>query len=194
MVWIIVGVILIAAFGPIFYLRPSPRDKQIAKAREAARRAGLIVEMQRLDKLNATAPEKVSAGGKARDASYEVATYRRRLPRAPIEPPVWKMVHAPDEKRLVGDRVADYRMQNVPRNVPDHASDYWDRIEALTQTAPAGTRGMEAHVEAVRWIGIEAPGEETDADEFVASVVDFLDAWAQIHAEVVETEVESPPG
>ena len=193
MVWIIVGVILIAAFGPIFYLRPSPRDKQVAKAREAARRAGLVVEMARLEKLNATAPEKVSAGGKARDASYEVATYRRRLPRTTIDPPVWKMIHAPNEKRLVGDRVPDFRMQNVPKNVPEHATDYWQRIADLTETAPDGTRAMEAHVEAVRWIGVEAPGG-ADAEAFVDSVVDFLDTWARIHAEVVETEVDSPPG
>ncbi len=193
MVWIIVGVILIAAFGPIFYLRPSPRDKQVANARDAARRAGLIVEMGRLEKLNASAPEKVSAGGKARDASYEVATYRRRLPRTKIDPPVWKMIYAPDEKRLVGDRVPTYRMQNVPKNVPEHATDYWRQIADLATSAPAGTRGMEAHVEAVRWIGVEAPGD-ANAEEFVDSVVGFLDTWARIHVEVVKTQVESPPG
>ena len=194
MVWIIVGVILIAAFGPIFYLRPSPRDKQVAKARAAARQGGLIVEMGRLPKLDATAPEKVSAGGVARDASFEVATYRLRLPRSAVEPPIWKMVKCPvDVEPLVGDRVDGYRMLAVPKNVPDQASEYWSRVAALTRQAPDGTRGLEAHLEAVRWMGHEAQGE-VDAEDFVHEVVEFLKAWAHLHAEVVDREVESPSG
>lgn len=77
--WVIIGLILVAAFGPVLWLKPSGRDKRLNALREAARNAGLTVDIKPLLKLNPTAQERVSAGGEERDSSRLVARYSRHL-------------------------------------------------------------------------------------------------------------------
>lgn len=79
MTWVIIGLILVAAFGPVLWLKPSGRDKRLTALRGAARDAGLTVDIKPLLKLNPSAQERVSAGGESRDSSRLVARYSRHL-------------------------------------------------------------------------------------------------------------------
>ena len=81
MTWLIIGVVLLVAFGPVMWLLPSKRDRRLAALRERARREGLIVELRRLPKLDPTPEERVSAGGKVRDPVVECMAYSLTLPR-----------------------------------------------------------------------------------------------------------------
>ena len=91
MVWAIIGVVLVLAIGPLFWLRPSRRERGIAALREAARKANLTVEVGRVPDLDAPADARVSAGGRERAPTIECATYRLltpgRLPPKPPKPP-----------------------------------------------------------------------------------------------------------
>ncbi len=75
MTWIIIGLILLVAFGPVFWLLPSKRDRRLSTLRQAARLAGLTVELRHLPKLNPEPEDRVSAGGKIREPVIDCAAY-----------------------------------------------------------------------------------------------------------------------
>lgn len=81
MTWLLIGIVLLAAFGPVMWLVPSKRDRHLTALRQQARLEGLVVELRRLPKLNPSAEERVSAGGKVRKPVVECAAYSYRLPR-----------------------------------------------------------------------------------------------------------------
>ncbi|MCZ6619945.1 MAG: hypothetical protein O7E57_17645 [Gammaproteobacteria bacterium] len=75
MTWIIIGLVFLVAFGPVFWLLPSKRDRRLSALRLSARTHGLVVELRRLPKLNPEPEERVSAGGKIRKPVIECAAY-----------------------------------------------------------------------------------------------------------------------
>lgn len=81
MVWLLIALVLVVAFGPLFYLRPSPRDRRLAGLRAKAVSEGLVVEIGHLDKRNASAEERVNAAGRERHPKLSLALYRQPLAR-----------------------------------------------------------------------------------------------------------------
>lgn len=82
MSWIVITVIvLLAAFGPLLWLRPSARDKRLNAMRAKARALDLNVDVKALPTLNPSPTERVSAAGAKRDHDRLLAVYSRILPR-----------------------------------------------------------------------------------------------------------------
>ena len=75
MTWLIIAIILAAAFGPITKMMPSKKERRLSALRLKARTCGLVVEIRRLAAVNPEAHQRVSAGGKLRDASFDCAAY-----------------------------------------------------------------------------------------------------------------------
>lgn len=98
MTWVIIGLILVAAFGPVLWLKPSGRDKRLNALREAARNAGLTVDIKPLVKLNPTAQERVSAGGEERDSTRLIARYSRHLEKPLRAVAGWQVITQPAEQ------------------------------------------------------------------------------------------------
>ncbi len=73
--WIIIVLVLLVAFGPVFWLMPSQRDRLLSALRQKARMEGLVVELRRVPKLNPEPEERVSAGGKIRKPVIDCAAY-----------------------------------------------------------------------------------------------------------------------
>jgi hypothetical protein len=73
MTWLIIGLILLAAFGPVLWLVPSRKDRHLSALREQARLEGLVVELRRLPKLQPSAHERVTAGGRVKKPVQECA-------------------------------------------------------------------------------------------------------------------------
>jgi len=78
-VWIVIALIMLVAFGPLLWLRPSPRERRLGRLRQRAYRQGMRVELRRLPVSDLAAEDRVSAGGKPRDTSQENAAYIRPL-------------------------------------------------------------------------------------------------------------------
>ena len=98
MIWLIGILVLALIVGPIMYVKPSAKEKRLARLRERARKAGLQVKLAHIDKLNPEAEERVSAGGVARTPQMSVTGYGR--------------FHG------LGDRFAgDVMLQRVPNDV-----------------------------------------------------------------------------
>ena len=123
MSWLIITVVLLIAFGPVLWLIPSQRDKRLAALRLAARQAGLNVEIEHLPKLNASAEERVSAGGVIRDPVVECAAYSHMLERRLYLLPHWRLL-----KDAQGD---DGPVPGWTFNpVPERTNPYWSRLWA----------------------------------------------------------------
>ncbi|HCP48978.1 MAG TPA: hypothetical protein DIT73_02015, partial [Gammaproteobacteria bacterium] len=71
MVWLVIVAILLVAIGPVLYVIPSKRDKQLTALRTRARASGLTIHINHLPNLNAKGRDKVSAGGKKRQAKIK---------------------------------------------------------------------------------------------------------------------------
>ena len=94
LVWLIIGVVLLAAFGPVLWLMPSRRDRRLSALRTAARRSGLTVEMALLPRLDVTPEERVNAGGRVQTPAHNIAVYRYPLPRRLRHLPAWRIFRA----------------------------------------------------------------------------------------------------
>jgi hypothetical protein len=92
MTWIIIGLILLAAFGPVLWLVPSKRDRHLTALRDQARREGLVVELRRVPKLNPSPAERVSAGGRIKQPVVECTAYIQTLKRRLAVLPTWRLL------------------------------------------------------------------------------------------------------
>lgn len=75
MTWLIVIVALLIIIGPVMYLLPNRREKDQRSFRDAARTAGLTVELAQLYKIESEPHERVSAGGAIRVPKLPCARY-----------------------------------------------------------------------------------------------------------------------
>jgi hypothetical protein len=94
MVWLLIIVILLVAFGPILWLRPSPRDRRLTALRAQARKDGLRVEMRRYPHLDRAPEERVTAGGKPLESVRECAVYLQPLDPKLRHLPGWRILRA----------------------------------------------------------------------------------------------------
>ncbi|MEZ5560374.1 MAG: hypothetical protein R3E86_17755 [Pseudomonadales bacterium] len=92
MAWVIILIVLLVAFGPILWLRPSRRDRRLARMRQAAREAGLNVTMVRVPKLEPELSERVTSGGRVLEPVIECAAYQQPLPRKLRLQPGWRLL------------------------------------------------------------------------------------------------------
>ena len=91
MTWLIVALLLIAAFGPMLWLLPTRKDRRLARMRARARTLGLSVQLTPIRKRDATPDEVVSAGGNRKNPTLTVAAYRRPVVRPMNYVPPWKV-------------------------------------------------------------------------------------------------------
>ena len=92
LVWIIIVLVLAVAFGPVLYMLPTRKDRRLAAMRLEARRQGLLVELKRVRKLDASAEERVSAGGERRSPSYDSVGYTMTLRRNLEQVRPWRLL------------------------------------------------------------------------------------------------------
>ena len=76
MTWIIIILVIAVVLGPIMHLVPSAKDKRLTALRAAARRCGLTVKITTAPKLDPTAAERVTAGGKTLEPYWSCTAYQ----------------------------------------------------------------------------------------------------------------------
>ena len=179
LVWIIVGIVLVAAIGPIFWLLPSKRDRVQGQLRSAARQAGLVVEIAALPKVDSRPEERVSAGGKPRDAMIDCVAYRLALPRPMPNAPAWLLLRSDRENRYL----AGWTTLSPPSRLPALQAAYWRDIAAVIDGLPGGCAGVEADTRYVSWYGRERL--DGDSPEMVArGIREGLQVIGELHQEL----------
>lgn len=142
MIWLIIGVILLAAFGPIFWMLPSPKDRRLAKMRARARALGIHVEITTLDDLVAEPQARVSAGGVRREPKVSCAAYRMGLRRMARAAPTWMILRVPDAEE--GPFSGWQWDAAAGPAIPPGDADYWRRVADLTSQLPADALALAA--------------------------------------------------
>jgi len=163
MTWIIITLILLAAFGPVLWLVPSKRDRQLSGLRDQARREGLVVELRKVTKLNPSADERVSAGGRIKQPVIDCTAYIHPLGRRLNYLPSWRLLRGEDRGQPRPGWAFD------PELKPDSAA-----VRAAFDASLAGLEhffeGMPADVVAVElgarslivyWLESRGAGRET---------------------------------
>ena len=178
LVWIIIGIVLVAAVGPIFWLLPSKRDRVQGQLRSAARQAGLVVEIANLPKVDARAEERVSAGGKPRDATIDCVAYRLALRPMP-NAPAWLLLRSDRENRYL----PGWTTLSPPSRLPAMQAAYWRDIAAVLNGLPGGCTAVEADTRHISWYGRERLSGNTP-ETVVAGIREGLEAIGRLHREL----------
>lgn len=181
MVWAIIGVVLVLAIGPLFWLRPSRRERGVAALREEARKANLTVEVARLPDLDAAPEARVSAGGRARAPTIECATYRLLAPGRLEAAPHWRLLKSARENRYL----EGWTTLEPPRALPAPQADYWRRVAAIVDTLPGGCLAVEATADGVGWSGRERLGDASP-ETVAAAIRGGLEALRDLHQELAD--------
>lgn len=182
MVWLIVALGLLVAFGPIVWLMPSRRDRQLAKLREAARRAGLVVELVRVPTLDARPEERVSAGGVARDAQRACTAYRLPVHGVDEGAPGWFLLR--DAAAANPLRGWTRHPERPARRLPSDAGPYWTRVGRAVAGLEERCLALECTPATVTWYWLENAGQRGPA-EVVSDIAACLHALAALQRETV---------
>jgi hypothetical protein len=151
--WVIIALILLAAFGPIFWLVPSRTDRRLAKMRARARVHGMQVEVTQLADLYAPLTARVTAGGRRREPTVQCAAYRLGLRDLAKAAPRWNILRSPDPN---GGPVEGWQWESVP----DGDAEYWQRVAEVMRTLPADALACAADASQVAcWWRERATGE-----------------------------------
>ena len=194
MVWVVIGLVLCVAVGPILWLLPSKASRRQAAFRAAARQAGLVVELERVPKVDAGPEERVSAGGALREPEIECAAYRLTLPKRMAAAPQWRLLKCgePNDRAPVAAlpvRLGGWTMLTRPRNVGALDECYWHEVQAVVDALPGDCVAVGATPQAVTWYGRErmvdvarsadvAASTDVEPAEVVAAIVGGLERLA----------------
>ena len=160
MVWLVIALVLAVAIGPILMLLPSASTRRAAKLRDAARQAGLVVEIATVPNLEADAAERVSAGGVPREPRIDCVAYRLPLPKRLAHSPRWMLVKARVESRYIDG----WATPKPPVDVPTESEAYWRDVRRIIDGLPGGCVAVEAGPQMVAWYGRERIGEAEPTD------------------------------
>lgn len=168
MQWIVIALVLLAAFGPVLWLLPSAKDRRLTKLRGRARSLGLEVEISRLPDLAAPPAERVTAGGRRREPMLLVACYRLPSRR--------KLNRAPQWRVLKGDGVGPVTGWQWD-GAPAGSQAYWEKLARELTRLPSDARGCaaDAHSMACWWREETPEGPDAALDLVFAVLVEMLE-------------------
>ena len=175
--WLIIGLILFAAFGPLVWLVPSKRDRRLAKMRSRARALGIQVELTRLPDVAAQPSARVSAGGLRREPMVSCAAYRLALPRSARAAPQWRLLRGAESNGPLSGWQWD------SPSVGD--AQYWERVGAIIAAFPPDTLACGAQpTEVACWWreNTTAENAENSVDSLHATLVKLAELQRLIDA------------
>jgi hypothetical protein len=127
--WFVITLILIAAFGPVFWIVPSRSERRLARMRSRARVHGIQVELAQLPDVAADAMARVTAGGQRREPVVTCAAYRLAMPRLAGAAPQWRVLRNVPE---TSGPLPGWQWDSAPAG--DAA--YWQRVESAFAALP----------------------------------------------------------
>lgn len=184
--WLVIGLVLLVAFGPVLWLVPSRRDRTLTRMRARARTHGLHVDVVQLDDPDPPLEARVTAGGKARRPTIDGATYRLSLPRKASLAPAWSLSRASREAGPPG--VAGWQWASAPAG--DEA--YWERLAGTIAALPADAFSCASGADEVSVTWRErAPGDAAEsAVDALAKCLQALAEHQRLSHVARETELE----
>jgi hypothetical protein len=168
-VWIVIVVIMIVAFGPILWLMPSRRERRLSRLRQRAYQRGMRVELRRLPGRDVAPEERVTAGGRALDTSREYAAYLMPLQARLRMLPSWRLLRGAQGM----SPVPGWAFEAGRR--PDHPrlDVMLETLAPLLRDLPDDVAAVEVESHSVAGYWLEGPGTTTDrVDDLAARLTD----------------------
>jgi len=188
--WLIIALIFLAAFGPLFWLLPSRTDRRLAKMRSRARTLGLRVEVTQLPDVAAAASARVTAGGRRLEPMVSCAAYHLALPRVAPAAPQWRLLRSRAES---SGPIAGWQWDSNPAG----AASYWEQAAMIVAALPADALACGAQASEVAcWWRENVVAE--NAEKSVESLHDALAKLAELQrvtdaAASISDDGEEPP-
>ena len=170
MKWLIILLILVAAFGPMLWMLPSKSDRRLAKMRARARVHGLQVEVTQLPDLNAPASARVTAGAQRLEPMVQCAVYRLGARQVARAAPRWRILRNPAH---IGAPIDGWQWDGAPAG----DAQYWHEVAEVVRELPDDALACAADASEVACWWRERASAET-----AINVVDSL------HAALVKLE------
>lgn len=180
--------ILIVAIGPWLWLRPSARERRLARLRQAAYRQGMRVELRRLPGRDVDPQDRVTAGGRVLDTGRECAAYLSPLPQRLRHLPSWRLL------RGESDSAAPPGWGFEPGKRPDGplAARAIDAVAAVAAVLPDDVVALQCEPLNVAGYWLEGPGTTAErVDDLATQLAAAGRALADLDARV---GAESEPG
>lgn len=190
MVWLIVGFVFLAAFGPIMWLRPSRRDRLLVKLRDEARGRGLSVEITQIPKINPSSNDRVSPGGIVREPIVVCSAYRLPTRQRYENVPTWFLLR--DER---GDGVSNGLLGWVQHGkipvlgLPPDPVGYWSEIGKIVDGLEDHCVAIEANLGTLSWYWLENV-EEREPAVIVAEIAQRLNLMESLQRRADEANRE----
>lgn len=154
MVWFVILLILLVAFGPLMWLMPTRRERRLAALRQSAYGLGMRVELARLPRLDPTPQQRVSAGGRALDTSVPCTAYLHPLPR--------RLKRLPTLRLLRGEHgqpaVAGWSFERGAKPAHPSLDAALDAVQPTLASLPEDVLALEWRTHDVAAYWLEGPG------------------------------------
>ena len=179
MVWLVIVAILLVAVGPVLYVIPSKRDKQLIALRTLARKSGLTIQISHLPDLNAKGRDKVSSGGKKRQATIKCATYTLGLAKPLPDAPVWHLARSEKDNVLIPGwgRIGSVHGISISDRV------YWAKVRTIIAALPGACIAVRATPYGMSWQGLERLDEQP-IDQVIADIKTGLEKLIELHTQI----------
>jgi hypothetical protein len=175
MTWMLIGVVLLLAFGPVLWLVPSKKDKRLTALRARGRTEGLVVELRRIPKLDPTARERVSSGGRIRTPSIECASYGYAMARKLEYLPGWRVARVKADVKP--DPFVSWRYDRRP--VGDgrrYLTDMLEQVISILDQLPEDVIALEISARMLLVYWLEKPGSTVDTVVEIGRLLRGLEA------------------
>ncbi len=150
--WLLIALILAAAFGGIAYVIPTKFQRRVSHLRLSARKQGLIISATTLPDLDAPAEDRVTSGGKKRQREQLAVVYELAY-LGPLEHvPTWQLVrYKKSQIPIPGWLLKNNELHGV------QLSDaiYWGTVASHIGSMPRHCVSVSSHRGGVNWIGHE---------------------------------------
>ena len=161
MVYLIIGLAVLFILVPILAVLPSPRQREQMAMRNAARAAGVLVELTSIDDPNPKQDKYISPTGRPLPPKLQLAAYRKQRKRQSD----WRQLPRVDwclQRKLEAGWVWQGEVSD------DLSSDFKAWLESLVETLPVDVHQVEevGYMVSVYW--------HEKAKETVDDVLDFL--------------------
>lgn len=168
--WLIIGLVLVVAFGGVAYALPSKLQRRVGRMRLDARKQGLHTSAITLPDLDADAEDKVTAGGRVKLREHLCVAYDLSYEGRLKNPPIWQLErYQKSQLPIPGWLLRDQRHEGV--DLTD--TTYWIGVAERIADMPKSCRSVACHEHGVRWVGTEAK-EAVFSNEFLPNLAGAL--------------------
>ena len=179
MIWIIIVIVLLAAFGPVLYMIPTRRDRRLARLRERARAQGFVIELHPVRQTDPPAEARVTAGGAVRVPMHKSVGYTLAFPTKLERVASWCVLR---DARSVTPATGWLTESGDPESI--------SVLDGLLDRLPEDVVGVELKIRTLTCYWLEsAPADEAAVDDLKAQMQQI-----RSRLEALDTSRAPPPG